>query len=353
MNSITYKGKILLKDNIIDGFLSFRDGVITYVGTDCPTEDFTVIDNGIIAPGFIDIHCHSSLKNSAVDNPEEVALFHLSHGTTTLLVTFYRDISHEKLLDCLNETVKAMAKCKNLYGAHLEGPYLNANLGFGTGTNDAPDKTKYSEYIKSGIVRQWTCAPEIEGAPEFIKDITSHGIIPSIGHSCASYEQVKLAYENGARITTHIFDATSAPTPKFRGTLEVDFNEACMLMDNMFYEVICDLNWIHVRKEKLQLLIKTVGIDKIVAITDMCADDAPDDDLDVNIINGDISGSKLTLDKVATNLFNAGFSLFDIFKLTSYNPARALNLFDRGEIAVGKKADLILIDKNAKFVKLL
>ena len=46
MNSITYKGKILLKDNIIDGFLSFRDGVITYVGTDCPTEDFTVIDNG-------------------------------------------------------------------------------------------------------------------------------------------------------------------------------------------------------------------------------------------------------------------------------------------------------------------
>ena len=92
----TFKSKILLKNKIIDGFLTLQNGLITYVGETCPTDNFIEITNGIIAPGFVDIHCHSSLTNSAVDNPEEVAAFHLSHGTTTLLLSYYRDIPHEQ-----------------------------------------------------------------------------------------------------------------------------------------------------------------------------------------------------------------------------------------------------------------
>ena len=164
---------------------------------------------------------------------------------------------------------------------------------------------------------------------------------------------IEKAFENGARITTHIFDATKAPVSPHIGTLEADFNESCMLMDDMYYEVICDQGWIHVRKEKLDLLIKTVGLDRVVAITDMSVKDTVDDGLDVSFVDGILSGTKLTMDKVASNLFNGGFSLNDIFKMTSLNPATALNLTDRGEIAVGKKADLILVDEKAKFIKVL
>lgn len=351
----TYKSKILLKDEIIDGFLTTEDGVITYVGENYFNNDFIEIKNGIIAPGFIDIHCHTSLTNHAKDNPEEVCSFHLSHGTTTMLLGYYRDIPHEELLVCLNNTKKAMQTCKNLYGAHLEGPYLNANLGtgFSDKPNPTPDFDKCYEYIQTGIVRQWTSAPEIDGVAELIRLIASNGIVPSIGHSAANYEQVKRAYENGARIATHLFDATQAPESPHRGTLEMDFNEACMLMDDMYYEVICDEKWIHVRKEKLALLVKTVGIDRVVAITDMSAKGTIDDGYDVNFVDGILSGTKLTMDKVAVNLFNGGYSLNDIFKMTSFNPAKALNLTDRGEIAVGKKADLILVDEKAKFVKVL
>ena len=177
--------------------------------------------------------------------------------------------------------------------------------------------------------------------------------MPALGHSAANYEQVKKAYENGARITTHIFDATKAPASAYIGTLEADFNESCMLMDDMYYEVICDAKWIHVRKEKLALLIKTVGIDRVVAITDMSAKNTIEDGCDVNFVDGILSGTKLTMDKVAVNLFNGGYSLNQVFKMTSLNPAKALNLTDRGEIAVGKKADLILVDDKAKFIKVL
>ena len=348
-----YKSRILLENEILDGYLSVCDGVIEYVGAECPKGEPCEALDGIIAPGFVDIHCHSSYKNYAKSDPVEVADFHLSHGTTTMLLSYYRDIPHDELLACLENTKLAMERCKNLYGAHLEGPYLNANLGFGQGTNDSPDMKKCEEYIKIGVVRQWTSAPEIDGVPELISRLSECGIVPAIGHSAANYGQVKTAYECGARIATHLFDATRAPTSAYVGTLEVDFNEACMLMDDMFYEVICDENWIHVRREKLDLLTKTVGLDRVVAITDMSAAGAEDDGRDVTITDGLLNGTKLTMDRVAKNLFKSGFTLHEIFKMTSLNPARALGLSDRGAIRVGMRADLILIGENAELKKVL
>ena len=351
-----YKSKILLESGTIDGYLSVSDGMIDYVGTERPKGEVFEIADGIISPGFIDIQCHSSLMNYAKADPFEVADFHLAHGTTTMLLTYYRDIPHEKLLECLENTKIAMEECKNVLGAHLEGPYLNANLGFGKGTNDSPDMEKCEEYIKSGVVRQWTSAPEIEGVPELIARIAECGIVPAIGHSAAGYQEVKRAYDSGARIATHLFDATRAPESAYVGTLEADFNEACMLMDDMFYEVICDEKWIHVRREKLALLIKTVGIDRVVAITDMsaaCMVGREDDGRDVAIYDGLLRGTKLTMDKVARNLYNGGFTLPEIFKMTSLNPARALGLSDRGAIREGMRADLILIGENAEFLRVL
>ncbi|MBE6548629.1 MAG: hypothetical protein E7667_07140 [Ruminococcaceae bacterium] len=352
-NTVIYKSKILLESGILDGYLSVCGGVIEYVGTERPMGEICEISDGIITPGFIDIHCHSSNKNCASEDPIEVANFHLSHGTTTMLLSYYRDIPHERLLSCLESTKEAMSKCKNLYGAHLEGPYLNANLGAGYGKNDSPDMERCEEYIKTGVVRQWTSAPEINGVVELIRHISDCGIVPAIGHSEAGYERVKAAYDAGARIATHIFNATKSAKSAYAGTLEVDFNEACMLMDGIFCEVICDSKWIHVRREKLQLLLNSVGIDRVVAITDINAAGVPDDGMDVSLVNGELSGTKLTMDRVAKNLYNGGFSLPEIFKMTSLNPARALGLFDRGVIRKGMRADLILIKENAEFIKVL
>ena len=348
----TYKGKIVLKESVIDGYLSVTDGTISYVGTDKPNGEIVKID-GIIAPGFVDIHCHSCPKAHAKVSPDIVADYHLERGTTTMLLTYYRDIPHDELLVCLDNTKKAMQTCKNIYGAHLEGPYVNPRYGCGKGEFEyIPNKANYDKYIDFGIIRQWMCSPEVEGTPEFIEDIAKNGIVPAIGHSEATYDQVKVAYEKGARITTHIFDATKAPETKYGGTLEVDFNEACMLMPDMYYEVICDRNWVHVRKEKLEFLIKVVGIDRVCAITDAyyVGDDVSDD---VNFVGKSLTGSKLTMAMVAKNLFNAGYSLSEIFKMVALNPAKAIKLYDCGEIKVGNQAKLIEIDEKADFKKVL
>lgn len=356
-----FKGNIVLKNKILqNGFVVIEGDKITYVG-DKYDGEYTDLKDKYIAPGFIDIHCHASIDCMCFDNPKKVADYHKKHGTTSMLLTFYRDVPHEKVISCLNQ-IKDMIKKgdTNVVGAHLEGPYLSSKYGTGLGCAQLkPDKKIYREYIKSGVIKQWTSAPEVEGVIDLIKELSKNGIVPSIGHSEASYDQVKKAYDAGARITTHIFDATGITKDEnsFVGTEDVNFDEACMLMDDMYYEVICDCNWVHVRKEKLALLIKTVGIDKVVAITDSYFSNGLKEykDINVDIVNGQISlsGSKLTMDVVAKNLNSFGLSLPDIFKLTSYNPAKAIRLLDRGEIKKGKKAHLILVDKNCNYIKTL
>lgn len=358
---IAYKGDIVTKESVLsDSFVVVENGIISYVGKDMP-KDCDIVDYSgkYILPGFIDIHCHASALNMATDDPKEVAAYHKSHGTTSMLLTYYRDIPHEKLLKCLEE-VKGLVGKSNVIGAHLEGPILNANFGTGYGNpQEFPDKAKYGKYVASGVVKQWTSSPEVDGVPEMIKDIAAAGIVPSIGHSEASYSQVLTAYNAGARLATHIFDATGTTKDEstMAGTEDISFDEACMLMDDMYYEVICDSNWVHVKKEKLALLIKTVGIDRVIAITDSFMSDG-NEDSDINVFymsdgHASLSGSKLTMDRVAENLHGAGYSPVDIAKMTAYNAAKLLRLSDRGEIAAGKRADLLLVSSDMQLIKVL
>lgn len=356
-----YQGNIVTKDAVIrDGFVAVEDGKIVYVGANCPGDGavFRYPDR-YIAPGFIDIHCHAGGPLMAYDDPAGVAAYHHDHGTTSMLLTFYRDVPHEKRLWCLNQ-VKDLIGRSNVVGAHLEGPVLNAQFGTGGGkAQPKPDKTQYDAYIRSGVVRQWTTSPEVEGVTDMIRDIAAAGIAPAIGHSEASYKQVAAAYAAGARIVTHIFDATGVTHDEstLAGTEDISFDEACMLMDDMYYEVICDSGWVHVKREKLALLIKTVGLDRVVAITDSFLTDGHEE-RDVNLSFSDdghigLSGSKLTMDRVAANLFDAGYDPVAVSKMTATNPAAAIGLSDRGEIAPGKKADLLLLDARMRFCAVL
>ena len=355
-----YQGNVVTENAVLEnGYVGVEDGKIVYVGENCPPNG-TVFryPDCYIAPGFIDIHCHAGGPLMAYDDPVGVAAYHLAHGTTSLLLTFYRDVPHEKRLSCLLQ-VKDLIGKSNVVGAHLEGPVLNANFGTGSGNaQPLPADIPYDAYIKTGVVRQWTTSPEVEGVPDMIRDIAAAGIVPAIGHSKASYAQVAAAYAAGARIVTHIFDATGTTRDPatMGGTEDISFDEACMLMDDMFYEVICDSDWIHVKREKLALLIKTVGLDRVVAITDSFLTDG-NEARDVNIFTANghdsLSGSKLTMDRVAANLHGAGYDAVAVAKLTATNAARAIGLADRGVIAEGKKADLVVLDRNMRLLQVL
>ena len=362
----TVYGRLLLGDSIIeDGAVAVEGGVIKYSGAACgaPVIGEMIYADGIIAPGFVDIHCHGGAGKQAFQDTKHVADHHLAHGTTGMLITFYRDLGHENTVGYINAVKEEMTKeGSNILGVHLEGPYLNPIYGSG-GVYETPvDPEKYKEFAASGIIRQWSFAPEVEGTDEFLKYIVSLGIVPAMGHSCASPAEVNAATDGGARIVTHMFDATDAsikPT-RWGGTIETTFNCACLLRDELYCEIICDRDGIHVRPEMVKLAIKTAGIDRIVGITDSSYGSNPDgtrppeDDYDVSFVNGELAGSKLTMDAVARNFKALGLSVTDVFKIVSENPAKAIRMSDTvGSLREGRRGDVLIIDEDINVLEII
>ncbi len=354
----TLYGKVVLPYSIIEnGAVTVEDGKITYVGEKSElaspigeVHDFT---ENYIAPGYVDIHCHAGGASWCHEDPEGMSSFHLAHGTTSILCTIYRGFTHEQLLSYVRKIKAAMATSKSIKGVHLEGPYLNAKYGSCT-VDEAQRvvKEEYMEIAAEGVVRQWTFSPEEEGTLEFVKDITNEGIVGAIGHSCASPEQVYAAYNAGAKLVTHLFDATGtaiSPT-EYDGTIEVSFDCAALLCDDMYYEIICDSKGVHVRGDMVKLAVKTVGVDRIIGVTDACTGD--DSDTDINVVDGELYGSKLTMDKVAKNFRALGFTVPEVYRITSMTPASVCNIENVGKIEKGYNADLLILNEELDILKI-
>lgn len=350
-------GKVVLGDEIIEnGAVVVSNGVIEYSGhiSDAPRLLCPYDIDGIIGPGFVDIHCHAGGDFYAYEDPAKMAFHHLKHGTTSLLCTFYRHLSHEQLLECINMIKDEMTRSSNIVGVHLEGPYLNPMYGSGEAVERPILRSEYMQYINSGIIRQWTYAPELDGTKELLSDMCAAGIVPAIGHSAASPEDVKYAAEHGARIVTHLYDATgySVSPTRCAGTIEVSFNTAALIQDNLYYEIICDKEGMHVRPELVRLTVKAVGAERIVGITDACT--GGDDGNDLNFVNGELTGSKMTMDRVARNFLALGFSVPEVFKITSLNPSRAIRMESTiGSLDAGKCADILITDSEFNIKKII
>ena len=315
-----------------------------------------VLDLGeaFVAPGFVDIHCHGGRKVLGAEDPVSAAREHYAHGTTAMLLSLYRNLSEEQTFAALERIGAAMKTQKNLLGVHMEGPYLNPDFGSKKVADVGVDPQVYRRILDTGIVRQWTFAPEVAGACEFCAEIAARGVTPAIGHSRASADEVRRAAESGAKIVTHITDATgsSVSPSRYAGTKEVDFDAACLLCGDFYLEVIHDREGVHVRKDMIRLLIKIAGLDRIVGITDCYP--GGEEGRDVNFTDGELSGSRLTMDEVARNFLSLGLTLPEVFRVTAYNPARAIGFeTEVGELRKGCRADLLVTDQALGEIRVL
>lgn len=309
------------------------------------------LEGRLITPGFVDIHCHSALDLIGYEEPAKVASHFLQHGSTSMLLSLYRDLWPDVAMEALKRIREAMQVCPNLLGIHLEGPYMHPNYGNDSGqsTLGEPNPEEYLPFMESGLVKQWTFAPEMPGTDAFLADLCRYGIVPAIGHSEASPEDVQRVCRNGVRLVTHIMAATgTAITPtRYAGTKEVSFDEATLLENNLYYEIILDKTGIHVRHDMARLILKTVGVDRVVGITDSVRRSPDSLDDEVNIIDDCVNGSMMAMDNVARNFYNLGLSLSDVFKVVSLNPATVLHMEDAiGSLEPGKKADILVMAKE-------
>ena len=355
---------LVMRDHLIpNGVLLIEDGKIAAFGeirkVEIP-EGCEIIDaeGKYVGPGFVDIHTHSDGKVFFYDDPKAVG-HHLKHGTTTILAALYFSMNTEEFVEAIGKIRAAMADpgCRNLAGIYMEGPYMNPKFGCDREHNpwNGPiDKEKYQPIIDVGwdIVKVWGLAPERENILQFVMDVKKKNpaAVFSVAHSEAAPQEVEALMPYGLRIGTHHTNATGDRIfyPEVRG---VCVDEAVNYNREIYAELICDSMGIHVDPYMLRLVRRIKGDDRVILISDAYACDGPvppgyDGVDDINFDwSGEIAGSKLTLDIACRNMLaHTGCSVCDAFRFASYNPARAIGMLDRGEIAVGKRADLVIVD---------
>ena len=247
---------------------------------------------------------------------------------------------------------------KAIGGFYIEGPYLNPKYGANADLNQwrgdiLPED--YQEVVEEAglLAKVWVVAPEREGLEPFMKYAKSVNpdVKFSVGHSEASPEQILKLNKYDIRLQTHCMDATGR-VQTWLGTRACGPDEYCMADTDMYAELICDSQGIHVNPALIRMILKSKGVDKIVLITDCyISDDQAPEDLkyvtDLNFDhNGNLCGSRLTMNVACRNMMtHTNCGIAQVFLMASRNPARAIGMEDEvGTIAVGKKANLVFVD---------
>lgn len=318
------------------------------------------LGGGWLLPGFIDVHMHGGgghdVTKSATDMAAAVA-FHRRHGTTRTLVSLMAQ-PVEAMCEQLAWAAE-LAASGEIVGAHLEGPFLNASRCGAQlpGNLLMPDPLLLHKLLDAGqgSVRSVTVAPELPGALALIDELVRAGVIAAVGHTDASYEQAETAYQAGATLATHLFNAMGSFSQRAPGP------SIAALDCGPYVELIND--GIHVH-ESLVRLVGTSAPDRLIFITDAISASGVGDgeytlgDQTVSVLDGaarsttanGLAGSTLTMDAAVRRAVRVvGLPIELAAAAASTTPARLLGLQDQcGAIAEGLAADLVLLDEELR-----
>jgi N-acetylglucosamine-6-phosphate deacetylase len=320
-----------------------------------------------LAPGLIDIHIHGGAGYDVMEAgaSEFAALEHslLRSGVTAYVPTTVT-APLERLLSALDKLGRYISQPSSSdgvrpLGIHLEGPFISHVK---RGVHPAQDLLAPSPALlerfwqaSHGTIRMLTIAPELPGAIETIEQACKLGMVVSLGHSNASAAETKAAIDAGAAHATHTFNAMRPLDHREAGILGIVLNDPRITAD-----IIAD--GIHVAPPVLSLFIKAKGLDGAILITDaISATGKPDGTyrlgaMDVTVREGrcehegKLAGSVLTLDRAVRNAVTfMGIPMPAAIRTATLNPARRLGLDDdRGTIAPGRIADLIVLTSSGK-----
>lgn len=349
-----------------------EDGRIVAVGRDVrpAAGDWIVDADGLtLLPGFVDIHSHGRSGCDFCDATdaafETIGRDKLKDGVTGFLATGLTRPEEElaELCRCA-ERYKARGEGATCLGVHLEGPFFNAEMA--GAQNPAylmkPDAALVKRLHAISPVRKVSLAPELEGAEACIRELAATGIVASGGHSAADYATFERARLAGMTHLTHFCNAM-IPIHHLRPSMVT----GGLLADDVFVEIITD--GVHLSDPMIKLIARAKGPDRVMVITDaMCAAGCPDGiyslgGLRVNVANGKATLADVPYDPkaVVSNVAGSvalfcdcfrrfvrvtGWPLEEAVKAAGYNQCRSLGIMDRGEIAPGQIADLVLLDED-------
>ena len=361
-------GRILTPNGWLEGgSIVVEDNKIKEVRScSCVEEGAEVIDakGCVVVPGGIEMHVHGGGGRDFMEGTEEafrVAIdAHMKYGTTSIFPTL--SSSTIPMIEKAVETCDKLMKEPNspVLGLHLEGPYFNPKQA-GAQIPEwikAPVAEEYEPLLeKSKCLKRWDEAPELPGSIEFIKCCCQHGVLPSIGHTRAKYDEVHAANEAGMTHATHFYNAMPV-VYKNREFKETGTVESIFAEENMTVEMIAD--GIHVPPVMLRMIYQIKGVERTALVTDSlaCAATHGDAAFDPRVILEDgvckladrsaLAGSIATMDRlIRTCVQQAGIPLEDACRMASETPAKIMKVYDRkGSLEAGKDADIIMLDPN-------
>ena len=359
-------GKIVTKDNIVfNKAIVFSDTIIDICDKENIPNGTEIIDaNGsYICPGFISTHIHGCMncdvQDGSIDSLNTISKHILSTGVTSWCPTLCTvDIPvFENVLNAIRKA-KEIGIGSKIIGLYLEGIFLSkakkgAHKEEWLKAPDADLVIKNKDIIKLVI-----CAPELDGAKEFIKEVTDQGVKVALGHSNATYDQTKAGIDAGATDTTHLFNATSPLSHREAGL------PGAVLSDTRIHtELICDNFHIH---PALYDIVYKLKKDKLIFITDSIRPAGmPDGEyeqggfsvtkkgVECRLPDGTIAGSVLDLNKGIANVKNnSSIPLNEIINSVSLNPATMLGVDKNiGSLEIGKTADIVIADEDFNIIR--
>lgn len=371
-------GRIILPDNEAGGHFMDKTGLTLLIEAGhikavvpdsqfgSEVEDCQIYDaqGRFVSPGFINIHIHGCFGADTMDSSEQAVLT-MRRGLPSMGVTSFLPTT----MTCSAEAI-AIALCHiraqmkqaggnlgaEVLGAHMEGPFISATHK-GAQAEENIRKADFSLLEPfADVVKYITLAPEeLEGDYSFVERCREHGIIVSMGHTSASYEQAIEAYEHGVRHATHLYNAMTAFHHRKPGVVGAVLDTDCVT------ELIAD--GIHAHAAAQRLVWHAKGGQNIVLITDSlraCGLGDGESELGgqkvfvkgqlATLADGTIAASVATMDHVLrTFACSTGISLPRVAELVSRVPAEEMGcLAERGTLEAGKLADIVIFDEQVK-----
>jgi N-acetylglucosamine-6-phosphate deacetylase len=349
--------KVVTPDGVLEpGWVAVEDGRIARVEQGRP--DHADQHAHVIVPGFVDIHCHggggASFDSADPEECARAAAFHRARGTTTLVASLVTAAPAD--LERRASVLSELAGDGVLAGIHYEGPFLSAAR---KGAHDAsllrdPDSTTVDRLLKVPHVRMMTIAPELHGGMDALRRVRDAGALPAVGHTDATYEVVREAARAGARVATHLFNGMRPLHHREPGPIL-----ALLEAPDVVLELIGD--GVHLHPAVVAHIARTAGAGRTALVTDaIAAAGMSDGDYELGGLgvevndgiarltgDGSIAGSTATAASVFRRaVHDSGIPLTDAVRLAATTPATLLGLTDRGAIAPGLRADVLMLDDD-------
>lgn len=351
--------KIDAHGQVDDFWMQVEGDTITRTGTGLAPRSDEVVDlaGDWLVPGFLDLHGHGGGGFSFDDTADDIRgalAVHRAHGTTRSVISLVANPVHE-LERSLATIAELAASDPLILGSHLEGPFLTPEA---RGAHNVafllePDTDVAATLLEAanGTLRQVTIAPERAGGLDLIAFFAERGVTPAIGHTAASYAQARAAFDRGARVLTHAFNAMPGIHHRAPGPIVAAFED-----ERVVIELILD--GVHVDASVARIAFASAP-GRVALVTDaMAAAGSTDGDYTLGTLNvavrdglallrgtTTIAGSTLTQDvALRCAIENAGISAQAAVEALTLTPARTLGLEARhGLLAEGYAADAVAL----------